>query len=155
IHEDLSNPEHPWTHGINDPTNTACRMGPMLALDLSLVDAALAADILSAEGGTGGSTPATHDLLDGLPQQFIGAMIRYISAHEVGHCLGLQHNMAASSIRTLKEINTPGYTGATVGSVMDYVGVNINNGLGEVQGAYASPCLGPYDKWAIAFGYGP
>ena len=82
-------------------------------------------------------------------------MIRYISAHEVGHCLGLQHNMAASSIRSLKDINTEGYVGPTIGSVMDYVAANINHGLGDVQGAYASPELGPYDKWVIAYGYGP
>jgi hypothetical protein len=69
--------------------------------------------------------------------------------------MGLQHNMAASSIRTLEEINTEGFEGATVGSVMDYVGVNINHELGEIQGPYASPQLGPYDKWAIAYGYGP
>ncbi len=159
VREELSHPEHPWTHGINDPTNSACRMGPMLSLDLSLLDAAFAAGVLGGEGagaGDEGGAPAPEpDLLDGVPEQFIGPMIRYISAHEVGHCMGLQHNMAASSIRSLKDINTPGYEGATVGSVMDYVAVNINHELGEVQGPYATPVLGPYDTWAIAFGYGP
>jgi hypothetical protein len=152
LSEPLSSPDHPWTHGLNDPTNTACRMGPMLALDLSLIDAALAGGFFDAAGATGGGDV---DLLDGLPEQYIGPMIRYISAHEVGHCLGLQHNMAASSIRSLKDINTPGYDGPTCGSVMDYVAVNLNHGLGEVQGPYAPPGLGPYDRWAIAFGYGP
>ena len=143
--EDLRSPEHPWTHGINDPTNTACRMGTMLSLDFALAGAALSAGLLTTEG----------DMLDGLPEEYMGPMIRYIAAHEVGHCLGLQHNMAASTIRTLEEINTEGYEGATVGSVMDYVGVNINHELGEVQGPYTTPRLGPYDRWAIAFGYGP
>jgi hypothetical protein len=63
--------------------------------------------------------------------------------------------MTASTIRSLQEINSEGFEGPTVGSVMDYVGVNINHDLGEVQGPYASPELGPYDKWAIAYGYGP
>ncbi len=63
--------------------------------------------------------------------------------------------MAASTIHTLEEINSEGFEGPTVSSVMDYVGVNINHELGEVQGPYASPELGPYDKWAIAYGYGP
>jgi hypothetical protein len=145
VTEDLRSQDHPWTHGINDPTNTACRIGRMLSLDLGLMDTALMAGMLDASG---------EDLLDGLPEQFIGPMIRYIAAHEVGHCLGLQHNMAASTIRSLEEINSGDFHGATVGSVMDYVAVNINHELGEVQGAYASPELGPYDHWAIACGYG-
>ena len=146
VTEDLHSEHHPWTHGINDPTNTACRMGRMLSLDFALVDAAMVAGMLDTDGG---------ELLDGLPEQYIGPMIRYISAHEVGHCMGLQHNMAASSIRTLEEINSEGYEGPIVGSVMDYVAVNLNHELGEVQGAFATPELGPYDKWAIAYGYGP
>ncbi len=145
VTEDLRSEEHPWTHGINDPTNTACRMGRMLSLDLALLDTALIAGALQVDSG---------DTLDGLPEQYIGPMIRYIAAHEVGHCLGLQHNMAASTIRTLEEINSEGYDGPTCGSVMDYIGVNINHELGEVQGPYATPVLGPYDKWAIAYGYG-
>ena len=146
VTEDLYGPQHPWTHSINDPTNTACRMGRMLSLEFALVDAAMVAGVLDTDG---------EELLDGLPEQYMGPMIRYISAHEVGHCMGLQHNMAASSIRTLKEINTEGYDGPIVGSVMDYVAVNLNHELGEVQGPFAPPALGPYDLWAIACGYGP
>jgi len=123
-----------------------CQIGELLAVDLGLADAAFLAGALDDAQG---------DMLDGLPEEYLGQMIRYISAHEVGHCLGLQHNMIASTIRTLKEINSPGFTGATVGSVMDYVAANINHGLGEVQGPYATPVLGPYDKWVIAYGYGP
>jgi hypothetical protein len=123
-----------------------CRIGELLAVDLGLADAAFLAGAIPADD---------QEMLDGLPEDYLGQMIRYISAHEVGHCLGLQHNMIASTIRTLKEINSPGFTGATVGSVMDYVAANINHGLGEVQGPYATPVLGPYDKWVIAYGYGP
>ena len=146
VQQDLGGHDHPWAPWAGDPTNAACRIGNLLSLDMSLMDAALAGGLLDAEG---------QDTLDGLPEAFIGPMIRYISAHEVGHCLGLQHNMAASSIRTLEEINTPGYEGPTIGSVMDYAAANINYELGEVQGPYATPALGPYDHWAIAYGYGP
>ncbi|MEM7628787.1 MAG: zinc-dependent metalloprotease [Planctomycetota bacterium] len=125
----------------------ACVMGNMLSLDFTLADAAIMTGMLETE------EDAT--LLDGLPEDFVGQMIRYISAHEVGHCLGLQHNMTASTIRTLEEINSPGFEGPTVGSVMEYAAVNINHELGEVQGPYATTELGPYDHWAIAFGYGP
>lgn len=128
-----------------DMRGAGCRIGDLLSIDLSLADAAFITGVLDSTG---------QETLDGLPEEFLGQMIRYISAHEVGHCLGLQHNMIASTIRTLKEINSPGFTGPTVGSVMDYVGVNINHNLGEVQGPYATTEIGPYDKWAIAYGYG-
>ncbi len=144
---ELGDTEHPWTRWASDQTNSACKIGNMLSVDMSLVMSAMSAGILDAGDES--------DLLDGLPEEFIGPMIRYITAHEVGHCLGLQHNMAASTIRTLEEINTPGYEGPTIGSVMDYCAPNINYELGEVQGAYATPTVGPYDRWAIAFGYGP
>ena len=143
--EELTSPTHPWTNGINDPTNTACRMGNMLSLDFALVESALLAGTLDTSG---------EDLLDGLPEEYIGSMIRYISSHEVGHCLGLQHNMAASTIHTLEELNSEGFEGPTIASVMDYAAANINHELGEVQGPYATPTVGPYDKWAIAYGYG-
>ncbi|MCP3902522.1 MAG: DUF5117 domain-containing protein [Planctomycetes bacterium] len=146
VTEELHSHDHPWTNGVNDPTNAACRMGNMLALDVSLVDAALLGGVLTTGDG---------DLLDGLPEEYIGPMIRYISCHEVGHCLGLQHNMAASTIRTLAEINSPDQSGPTIASVMDYCAANINHELGEVQGPYATPTVGPYDRWAIAYGYGP
>lgn len=144
---ELGDADNPWTPNARNLTNSACRMGNMLASDFSLAGAAMQAGML--EGAD------AEDLMDGLPEEFVGQMIRYISCHEVGHCLGLQHNMAASTIRSLEQINTPGFEGPTIGSVMDYVAVNINNGLGEVQGPYATTMVGPYDKWAIAFGYGP
>lgn len=144
--EELESHDHPWTHGLNDPTNTACRIGNMLAMDLALSDVAATVGLLDLK------SDAT---LDGMPEEFLGPMIRYISAHEVGHCLGLQHNMAASTIRELNVINSGEYDGPTVGSVMDYVAANINYELGEEQGPYATPVVGPYDDWAIAFGYGP
>jgi hypothetical protein len=142
----LGTAEHPWTAWTASHANNACRIGNMLSLDISLADAALAIGLIETPEG---------DQLDGLPEEFIGQMIRYISAHEVGHCLGLQHNMAASTIRTNTEVNSPGYTGATVGSVMDYVAANINYEFGDAQGSYATTQVGPYDMWAIAYGYGP
>ncbi len=148
VESELGSDEHPWTQGARNPTNRACKIGNQLAMDFSLADAAFAAGLIVAE---------SEDKLDGMPEQFVGGMIRYIAAHEVGHTLGLQHNMAASSIRKLSEINAEGYCGATTGSVMDYCAANINQGqaLGPAQGPYATPVLGPYDVWAIRFGYGP
>ena len=162
VEAELGTEEHPWTLGARNPTNRACELGHQLSLDFGLADVAFAAGLLDepADGADGDgeeSAEPAEDLLDDLPEAFVGGMIRYISAHEVGHTLGLQHNMAASSIRTLAEINAEGYQGPTTGSVMDYCAANLNaqGALGPVQGPYATPVLGPYDQWAIRFGYGP
>ncbi len=147
---EMTETTHPWTAGTHLANCAMCKIGNQLSMDLALADVALMTGLLQTEAPDNpGAT------LDGMPEEFMGPMIRYIAAHEVGHCIGLQHNMAASSIRTLKEINTPGFEGPTVGSVMDYVAVNINYELGEVQGPYATPVVGPYDDWAVAYGYGP
>ncbi len=143
---ELGEHTHPWSGMGSNPMNTACTIGNMMSMDISLADAALAVGLLDSED---------TEMLDGVPEGFLGEMIRYISAHEVGHCLGLQHNMAASTYRTLEEINSEGIEGPTSASVMDYVAANINHELGEVQGPFATPEVGPYDKWAISFGYGP
>ena len=142
----LGHRDHPWSGLSSNPMNTACTIGNMISADMSLADAALAIGLLDADDS---------EMLDGIPEGFHGEMIRYISAHEVGHCLGLQHNMAASTYRTLEELNTEGFEGPSSASVMDYVAANINHELGEVQGPFATSQVGPYDSWAIAFGYGP
>jgi Met-zincin/Domain of unknown function (DUF5117) len=142
----LGEHDHPWSGLARNPMNAACTIGNMMSVDMSLADAALAIGLLQTDD---------TEMLDGIPEGFLGEMIRYISAHEVGHCLGLQHNMAASTYRTLEEINSEDIEGPTSASVMDYVAANINHELGEVQGPFATPEVGPYDKWAISFGYGP
>ena len=93
--------------------------------------------------------------LDGVPEWYIGPLLRDVIMHEVGHTLGLRHNFKASGIYDLAEMNSEGMEGkAIAGSVMDYLPVNINVGAGEAQGPFAMETLGPYDYWAIEFGYG-
>ncbi|MEM1410501.1 MAG: zinc-dependent metalloprotease, partial [Pseudomonadota bacterium] len=75
--------------------------------------------------------------------------------HEVGHTLGLQHNMKASSAFGHREIHDPEVTkGAPSSSVMDYHAVNIAP-LGVPQGDYDHTRPGTYDIWAVVFGYSP
>jgi hypothetical protein len=94
-------------------------------------------------------------LIDGMPEDFIGPLLADLVAHEVGHTLGLRHNFKASGLYTLAEINSAKLKGqkAVTGSVMDYNPVNINLEAGELQGDYTMIDLGPYDLWAIEYGY--
>jgi len=93
--------------------------------------------------------------LDGMPESFIGPLLADLVCHEVGHTLGLRHNFKASSIYTLEEINSESIKGNQpfAGSVMDYLPVNFRFGVGDVQGDYAMIGIGPYDFWAIQYGY--
>jgi len=74
--------------------------------------------------------------------------------HEVGHTLGLNHNFKSSHLHSMEEIHNKALTKAVglTGSVMDYVPVNLARNE-EDQGEYYSTVPGPYDDWAIQFGY--
>lgn len=76
--------------------------------------------------------------------------------HEMGHTLGLNHNMKASQMLSPSEINNKEITGKTglTGSVMDYPAVNIALDK-KKQGDYYPTKTGPYDLWAIEYGYTP
>ncbi len=92
--------------------------------------------------------------LDGVPEEFIGPLLKEVVMHEVGHTLGLRHNFKGSTINTLSDINSEDFDGAALsGSVMDYLPININYELGEEQGAWTQMSIGPYDMWAIEYGY--
>ncbi|MFG0257052.1 MAG: zinc-dependent metalloprotease [Phycisphaerales bacterium JB043] len=92
--------------------------------------------------------------LDGVPDEFVNAMIKDVIMHEIGHILGLRHNFSASTIYDIEEINSKDMIGkAITGSVMDYNATNYNHERGEVQGEYFMPTVGPYDIWAVKYGY--
>ena len=76
--------------------------------------------------------------------------------HEVGHTLGLNHNMKASQLFSPEQLADKEFIKgkALTGSVMDYAGINITNDRSK-QGQYADMAVGPYDIWAIQFGYTP
>lgn len=97
-----------------------------------------------------------EQMLDGLPESFVGPLLADLVAHEVGHTLGLRHNFKASSIATLEQINSADWKGkkTITGSVMDYNPINVNFKDGPVQGDWSMIGVGPYDMWAIEFGYG-
>ncbi|MFO0904167.1 MAG: zinc-dependent metalloprotease [Pirellulales bacterium] len=81
--------------------------------------------------------------------------LKEVTMHEVGHTLGLRHNFKASKWKSLKDINDPAKAGeAPVASVMDYTPANLVPKDWK-QGDYYATKLGPYDIWAIQYGYTP
>ncbi|MBI3725965.1 zinc-dependent metalloprotease, partial [bacterium] len=87
------------------------------------------------------------------PEDFINQVLKETVMHEVGHTLGLRHNFKASSWRPLSEINSKDGPDATSGSVMDYNAVNVRPSKDVPQGKFAPTTIGPYDYWAIEYGY--
>ncbi len=80
----------------------------------------------------------------------------YLVLHEMGHTFGLSHNMKSSQLHNTKNINNVALTSEVglVGSVMDYPEINFALHR-EEQGQYWPTRPGPYDLWAIAYGYKP
>jgi uncharacterized protein DUF4953/uncharacterized protein DUF5117 len=91
-----------------------------------------------------------------LQGQLIDDSLRYLVLHETGHTLGLNHNMKASQVRTMDEISDQALVEkkGLSGSVMDYPAVNLAS-AGREQTRFYNVRPGPYDDWAIEFGYSP
>ncbi|MGD1931990.1 MAG: zinc-dependent metalloprotease [Leptolyngbyaceae cyanobacterium] len=92
----------------------------------------------------------SSEQLDSYIQQYLVAL----TAHEIGHTLGLRHNFAGSRLLSPSDLNDPAITQTQglVSSVMDYFPPNIAP-AGTPQGDYFPTRLGPYDLWAIEYGY--
>ncbi len=92
--------------------------------------------------------------LEGELTQLMEESIYYLALHEVGHTLGLMHNMKASQLHSSEAVHDASITreeGLT-GSVMDYPAINVAPPDAN-QGQYYTTTPGPYDEWAIQYGY--
>lgn len=118
------------------------------AFDVALARMAIDAGLMAVDEEEG-------DTIDGMPEKFIGPLLADLIAHEVGHTLGLRHNFKASALYDLDEINSDKIRGKQplAASVMDYLPTNFNMDEEAVQGDYAMIGIGPYDMWAIEYGY--
>jgi len=88
--------------------------------------------------------------------EVMGRLIRFVSAHEVGHTLGLPHNMGSSCAYKVEDLRSASFTQkyGTAPSIMDYARFNYV-AQPEDKGVALMPNIGVYDKYAIAWGYKP
>lgn len=97
-------------------------------------------------------------------QTFIQDYLKSVTMHEVGHALGLRHNFKASRWKSAADLQHPLKTRqqGLAASVMDYLPINLpataqpaRDAALPIAPAPFQTRLGPYDHWAIAYGYSP
>jgi hypothetical protein len=89
-------------------------------------------------------------------EEVMGRLIRFVSSHEVGHTLGLPHNMGSSVAYAVDSLRSAEFTQkfGTAPSIMDYARFNYVAQPGD-EGVALMPNIGVYDKYSISWGYRP
>lgn len=92
-----------------------------------------------------------------LPQEVVDESLAYVFAHEIGHTLGLMHNMAASSAYPVDSLRSASFTNkyGTTPSIMDYARFNYVAQPGDEGVRLSPPDMGVYDEYAIKWLYSP
>lgn len=88
--------------------------------------------------------------------EVMGRLIQFVSSHEVGHTLGLPHNMGSSAAYAVDSLRSASFTSkfGTAPSIMDYARFNYV-AQPEDKGVALMPNIGIYDKYAVEWGYRP
>ncbi|TYA71990.1 zinc-dependent metalloprotease [Seonamhaeicola marinus] len=139
---ELAHLEAPFENGknISHHGHEYCTFGEAMHQDIMFANA-----VASASGAS--------DLeMERIKKESMLALIM----HEVGHTLGLNHNMKASQLFSPEQLSDPEFIKGKclTASVMDYATLNITKDRSK-QGQYDDVAVGPYDVWAIQFGYTP
>jgi hypothetical protein len=89
-----------------------------------------------------------------MPDEVVGELMRYVTCHEIGHTLGLRHNHRASQAYSIQQLRDPVFT-ATHGSVASIMSYGRFNYVAQPEDKVVKllPVLGPYDVFAIEWGY--
>ena len=136
---------------INDP-----RTGEILESDIQMYH-----NIMNLQRSwyftqVGPLDPRVHKLP--MPNDLMGELVEYVVAHEVGHTLGFQHNMKASSMYPQEKVRDREWVKKMghVATLMDYSRFNyVAQPEDKIDVADLIPGIGPYDVWATAWGYKP
>ena len=97
---------------------------------------------------------STNDASPEMKDEFLKQSLYYLVLHEMGHTIGLTHNMKATQLYSPTDIHNKTLTEKTgiQSSVMDYPSANISSDKNK-QGYFFSQRPGPYDKWVIEYAY--
>ena len=92
-----------------------------------------------------------------LPETLLNESLTYVIAHEIGHCLGLMHNMSASASYPVDSLRSASFTAkyGTTPSIMDYARFNYVAQPGDRGVKLTPPDLGVYDEFVINWLYRP
>lgn len=144
------------------PSTVANAMGPSWVDPVSgeIINASVIVynDVVSLAGGWRFCQTAQLDpraRLAQMPQDLLEETIEYVLAHEVGHCLGFMHNMAASAAWPTDSLRSPSFTRAngTTASIMDYARFNYVAQPEDIGVSLDPPYLGPYDRFLVKYAY--
>ena len=91
---------------------------------------------------------------DPVPEAYMAEAVKWVTMHEVGHTLGLQHNFRSSASTAFAQMHDRAWAEANglYSSVMEYPTPNVAP-KGTPNGYYYTPGIGSYDRWAISFAY--
>lgn len=144
--EQAMNPQPEYIHHSQLNRMAMCNLANELSMQFQAGIAVV--ETLDAESGEAGQAETVREM----HKQFL----YYLIMHEMGHTLGLNHNMRASQMLSPEELHDTKLTRkiGLQGSVMDYPAINVSRDRTR-QGDYYTTKAGPYDIWAIEYGYTP